>query len=177
MARICIQHVKLGSSCSPGVSDLTSLASYSHGGHSHASTCGRCCAKGIKKVAIRTVDTDVVVLAVASFNMSWWALDSSWYCMNLAFGTTLSIFHALTGFPRCSRSEIDSSLASLGIHKSSSKASVNSWNTFHISKAVFFPLPAIFADGEKKTAWEIWKVLSEVTDAFEELLCMPSDVS
>jgi len=30
---------------------------------------------------------------------------------------------------------------------------------------------------EIKTAWEIWKVFPEVTDAFEELFRMPSDVS
>ena len=34
-----------------------------------------------------------------------------------------------------------------------------------------------FAGRGKKTAWEIWKVFPEVTDASEELLHMPSDVS
>ena len=34
-----------------------------------------------------------------------------------------------------------------------------------------------FVGRRKKTAWEIWKVFPGVTDAFEELLRMPSDVS
>ena len=34
-----------------------------------------------------------------------------------------------------------------------------------------------FAGREKKTTCEIWKVFPEVTDAFEELLRMPSDVT
>ena len=34
-----------------------------------------------------------------------------------------------------------------------------------------------FAGRRKKTAWEIWKVFPGVTDAFEEFLRMPSDVS
>ena len=41
-----------------------------------------------------------------------------------------------------SSSDIDSSLTSLGMRKSSSKASVTCGNTFQTSKAVFFPLPA-----------------------------------
>ena len=34
-----------------------------------------------------------------------------------------------------------------------------------------------FASRRKKTTWEFWKVFPGVTDAFEELLRMPSDVS
>ena len=34
-----------------------------------------------------------------------------------------------------------------------------------------------FVGRRKKTAWEIWEVFPGVTDAFEELLRMPSDVS
>ena len=34
-----------------------------------------------------------------------------------------------------------------------------------------------FVGRRKKTAWKIWKVFPWVTDAFEELLRMPSDVS
>ena len=48
------------------------------------SACGRCCTKGCRKVAICTVDTDVVVLAVASFSKI--APDELW----VAFGVKLS---------------------------------------------------------------------------------------
>ncbi len=34
-----------------------------------------------------------------------------------------------------------------------------------------------FAGRGKKTAWATWKSFPEVTDAFNELLCMPSEVS
>jgi len=34
-----------------------------------------------------------------------------------------------------------------------------------------------FAGRGKKTVWKIWKVFPEVTNAFEELLQLPSDVS
>jgi len=34
-----------------------------------------------------------------------------------------------------------------------------------------------FAGRGKKTAWETWKVFPEVTEAFEELLHMPAEIS
>ena len=51
--------------CFPAVSDLTSLAPCSH---EEADTRTDDMQKEMRKVVIRTVDTDVVVLAVASFN-------------------------------------------------------------------------------------------------------------
>ena len=105
--------------------------------------------KGMRKVAIRTVDTDVVVQAVASFNninpdelgtgfsFRYIAVHQQAAAMNPRQCATLPIFHALTGCDTVSS----------------------------------------FAGRGKKTAWEIWKVFPEVTDAFEELLCMSSDVS
>ena len=66
----------------------------------------------MRKVAIRTVDTDDVILSVASFNINpdelWIALgtgSSFWYiavyqlaaAMNPRQCATLPIFHALTG--------------------------------------------------------------------------------
>ena len=101
----------------------------------------------MRKVAIRTVDTDVVVLAVASFNNInpdelWIALDTGSSFRYIAVHqmaaamnprATLPIFNALTGCDTVSS----------------------------------------FAGRRKKTAWEIWKVFPEVTDAFEELLRMP----
>ena len=109
-----------------------------------------CRQKGMRKVAIRTVDTDDVILSVASFNINpdelWIALgtgSSFWYIAVYQLAAamnpraTLPIFNALTGCDTVSS----------------------------------------FASRRKKTAWEIWKVFPEVTDAFEELLRMPSDVS
>ena len=102
----------------------------------------------MRKVAIRTVDTDVASFNNINPDELWIALgtgSSFRYiavhqlaaAMNPRQCATLPIFHALTG---C---DIVSSFAGRG----------------------------------KKTAWEIWKVFPEVIDAFEELLRMPSDVS
>ena len=56
--------------CSPAESDLTSLAPCSHKevGTRLLLHVADAVQKGIRKVAIRTVDTDVMVLAVAPFN-------------------------------------------------------------------------------------------------------------
>ena len=59
-----MQYVELGVLCSSAVSDLTSLPPCSHeeaDKHMHLLVAD-VVQKGIKKVAIRTVDTDVVVL-------------------------------------------------------------------------------------------------------------------
>ena len=110
-------------------------------------------ANGIKKVVIRTVDTDVKVLVGASFSNIhpdelWIALGTGSRfryipvhqlvaAMNPIQFDTLSIFHALT---RCDT-------------------------------------VSYFVGGGKKHAYEIWKVFPAVTDAFEECLRMLSDVS
>ena len=141
--------------CSPSQSDLTSLAPCSHEKADtrllrHVADAGQ---KGIRRVAIRTVDTDVVALAVASFsNINpdelWIALGTGSTfryiavhqlaaAMNPRQRATLPIFHALTGCDTVSS----------------------------------------FAGRGKKTAWKVWKVFPEVTDAFEELLCVSGDVS
>ena len=109
--------------------------------------------KGCKKVTICTVDTDVVVLAVASFNkiapdeprVAFGAGSSFWYIavpqivakMNPRQCLALPGFHAFTGCDTVSA----------------------------------------FAGRGKRTAWETWKSFPEVNDAFLELLCMPSEVS
>jgi hypothetical protein len=109
--------------------------------------------EGYKKLLVRTVDTDVVVVAVAT--LSSIHPDELW----LAFGTgpnfryipvhpiasslgprksvCLPIFHALTG---C---DTVSSMAGIG----------------------------------KKTAWSTWNAYPDVTEAFEELAHMPGDIS
>ena len=109
--------------------------------------------KGCKKVTMRTVDTDVVVLAVASFRKI--APDELWVAfgvgssfryiavpeivntMNPTQCLTLPVFHAFTGCDTVSA----------------------------------------FAGRGKKTAWETWKSFPEVNDAFTELLSMQSEVS
>ena len=104
--------------------------------------------KGYRNLLVRTVDTDVVVVAMATLNRT--KPDELW----VAFGTgghfrfipihkvaaavgprksaTLPLFHALTG---C---DTVSSFAGIG----------------------------------KKTAWAAWNVYPEVTEAFEELMHM-----
>ena len=109
--------------------------------------------KGCKKVTIPTVDTDVVVLAVASFSKIapdelWVAFgvgSSFWYIavhemvstMNPSECLTLPVFHAFTGCDTVST----------------------------------------FAGRGKKTAWQTLKSFPEVNDAFNELLCMPNEIS
>ena len=59
-------------------------------------------------------------------------------CFQASFTSIMSYINTT----KRSSSDNESSLTSLGMHKSSSKASVTSGNTFKISQAVFFPLPA-----------------------------------
>lgn len=141
--------------CSTSELDLTHLAPCSH---EEADTriflhVADAVQKGCKKVTIRTVDTDVVVLAVSTFKKT--APDELWIAfgvgsafryiavhdmvttMNEPTCLTLPVFHAFTGCDNVS------SFAGIG----------------------------------KKTAWATWKSFPEVNDAFNELLRMPGEVS
>ena len=109
--------------------------------------------RGHKRVSIRTVDTDVLVLAVASFHKI--KPDELWVILNTGpslryiavheliatmdpkYCSGLPIFHALTG---CDT------------------------------------VPAFSGRG-KKTTWATWSAFPEVTDAFVELEQIPSEVS
>ena len=109
--------------------------------------------KGYKKLLVRTVNTDVVVVAIATLNRTkpdelWVAVSTGmhfWFIpiheVAAAFGprksATLPLFHALTG---C---DTVSSFAGIG----------------------------------KKTAWAAWNVYPEVTEAFEELMHMADPIS
>ncbi|KAK3878934.1 hypothetical protein Pcinc_016476 [Petrolisthes cinctipes] len=62
-------------------------------------------------------------------------------CFLASFTSIMSLVRSYINTTKRSSSDIDSSLTSLGMRKSSSKASVTSGNTFQISQAVFFPLP------------------------------------
>ena len=104
--------------------------------------------KGYRKLLVRTVDTDVVVVAIATLNRTkpdelWVAFGTGGYFRFIPFhkvaaavgprkSSTLPLFHALTG---C---DTVSSFAGIG----------------------------------KKTAWAAWNVYPEVTEAFEELMHM-----
>ena len=109
--------------------------------------------KGYRKVSVRTVDTDIVILAISMFNEM--NLEELW----LAFGTgsnfryipihevvvsmdprvcaTLPMFHAFTGCDTVSS----------------------------------------FCGRGKKTAWNTWKVYPEAIDAFEEFPLMQIEIS
>ena len=99
-----------------------------------------------RKLLVRTVDTDVVVLAISKFHQIspdelWMAFDTkSNFCdlpihdiisgMDRKICTTLPVFHALT---RCDT-------------------------------------VSAFGGRGKKTAWKVWQVFPDVIDAFEDLL-------
>ena len=138
--------------CSPAESDLAHLAPCSQ---EEADTrllllAADAVQKGCKKVTIRTVDTDVVVLAVASFSKI--APDELW----VAFG-------------------VGSSFRYIAVHEM-----VTTMNPIQcLTLPVFHALTgcdtvSAFAGRGKKTAWATWKSFPEVTDAS---LCMPSEVS
>ena len=63
-------------------------------------------------------------------------------CFLATFTSMMSLVRSYISTTKRSNSYIDSSLTSLGMRNSSSKASITSGNTFQISQAVFFPLPA-----------------------------------
>ena len=141
--------------CSSIDTDLSDLAPCSHEEADtrlflHAVNATR---KGCSKLCIRTVDTDVVLLAISTFNEI--DCDELW----LAFGTgtkfryipihevvsnmepricsTLPMFHAFTGCDTVSS----------------------------------------FSGRGKKTAWNTWTVYPDVTTAFEELQMMQTEIS
>ena len=141
--------------CFPAESNLTSLAPCSH---TEADTrmllhVADARQKGMRKVAIRTVDTDVVVLAVASFNSI--NPDEVW----IAFGT-------------------GSSLQYIAVHQLATSMNPRQCAILPLFHALIeCDTVSSLAGRGKTTTWEIRKMFPEVTDAFEELLRMPSDVS
>ena len=109
--------------------------------------------RGCKKVTIRTVDTVVVVLDVASYSKT--ALHQLW----IAFGA-------------------GSSFRYIAIHEMVATMNPTQCLTLPVLHAFTgCDTVAAFAGRGKKTAWETWKSFPEVNDAFNELLCMPSEVS
>ena len=130
--------------------DLASLAPCSH---EEADTrlfihAGDAARKGHRKLCIRTVDTDVAVLAIAMFNQI--NLDELW----LAFGTKAHFRY-------------------IPIHDV-----VNEINPVVCKSLLFFhaftccDTVSAFGGRGKKTAWNTWKVFPDVNKAFEDLLLM-----
>lgn len=104
--------------------------------------------QGYEKVVIHTVDTDVLVLAVAVFQQLW-----------VAFGTGTQLRYIATH-------EISRSLG-----PQVSKA-LPVFHTFTGCDTV-----SCFAGRRKRTALEAWKSYPDVTDAFLTLAHKPSEVS
>ena len=108
---------------------------------------------GCRKVCVRTVDTDVIVLAIAHFDRIkpdelWVALGAGSHfryipvhelaaSMDQRMCVTLHVFHAFTGCDTVSS----------------------------------------FGGRGKKTAWDTWQSYPEATEAFEDLLLMQGDIS
>ena len=118
----------------------------------HAAAAMKC---GHRKIAIRTVDTDVVVLAVWVVQECHGLIDELW----LAFGTGKK-------FRYIAAHEL---YASLGPEKSKSLP------VFHAITGC--DTVSAFAGRGKKTAWAVWDAFPEITDAFLFLASAPKEVS
>ena len=108
---------------------------------------------GCSKVCVRTVDTDVVVLAVAMFYQI--APEELW----IAFGTG-SNFHYIP------------------VHEVVAAMDPRVCATLHVFHAFTgCDTTSSFGGRGKKTAWNTWKVFPEVSAAFEDLLLMQDTIS
>ena len=139
----------------PPLHDIASLSPCSHeeaDSHmllhaSHAAHCGH------HKILIRTVDTDVVVLAVSVAQ----GLGSE-YELWLAFGTSKS-FRYIAAHKIANRLGPEKSLALPMFHTLTGCDTVSS-----------------FVSHGNKTAWNTWNVLPGLTDVLVQLSCAPSDI-
>ena len=108
---------------------------------------------GHHKIVVRTVDTDVVVLAV-SVTQGFQPEDELW----LAFGTGKC-------FQNLAAHEL---VAGLGPQKA------RGLSMFHALSGC--DTISSFAGHDKKSAWVIWNVLPELTDALLQLSYAPSKI-
>ena len=108
---------------------------------------------GHHKIMIQTVDTDVVVLAVAAAQ-DLKAEDELW----LAFGTGESLWYLAAH-------EISAALGPEKAHALPVFHALTGCNT--VSR---------FAGHGKKTAWAVWVVFPELTNALLELSSAPDDI-
>ena len=109
--------------------------------------------KGCKKLLVRTVDTDVVVIAISVMN------DIKPEELWVAFGVGKNLRYI----------PIHSIAASIGPRKS---AALPFFHSFTGCDTV-----SSFTGIGKKTAWNVWNVYPEATEAFEELVTMPDNIS
>lgn len=102
--------------------------------------------KGCKKVTIRTVDTDIVVLAIAMFSNI--KPEEMW--IGLGTGTSFRF---------------------IGIHEIANKLDPSTCATLPLFHALTgCDTVSAFAGKGKKTGWQTWKSFPEVTEAFNELM-------
>lgn len=109
--------------------------------------------KGYRKSYVRTVDTDVVVLAIATFNQI--KPDELWIALGTGSNFRYIPIHELI-------SSIDSRIC--------------------VALPVFHALTGCdtvssFGGRGKKTAWSTWKSFPAVTKAFEDLLLIEGEIS
>ena len=109
--------------------------------------------KGCKKVDIRTVDTDVLVLDAASFSKT--GPDERWVTFGVGTNYQYIAAHEMVATMTPTKC-----LSLPVLHAFTGCDTVSS-----------------FASKAKKTAWETWKSFSEVNGAFKELQCMPGETS
>lgn len=112
----------------------------------HAADAAKC---GFKKIMLRTVDTDVVVIAVATFNDL--ALSELW----VAFGVGKHLRYLPVHVIASSLGQLKSR-ALLAFHAFTGSDQTSS-----------------FANKGKKTAWDTWAINGEVTEVFNSLSTDP----
>ena len=106
----------------------------------HAADAGKC---GFEKVMLQTVDTDVVVLAIATFHDL--ALSEIW----IAFGVGKHLRYV----------PVHVIASSIGQQKSKALLAFHSFSGCDQTSS--------FASIGKKTAWEAWAIYDEVTEVFQ----------
>jgi len=141
--------------CTPSDCDITNLSPCSH---EEADTrlflhVLDAVQKGLKKVVIRTVDTDVVALALSMFSNI--QPDELW----IALGTGSSFRH-------------------IAIHEIAQQLSPSICDTLTFFHALTgCDTVSSFAGRGKKTAWQTWQTFPEVTKAFKELMNLEGGVN
>ena len=115
----------------------------------HAADAAKC---GFEKLMLRTVDTDVVVLAIAFFHEL--PLSELWVAFGVGKHLRYVPVHVIA--------------SSMGQQKSKALLAFHSFTGCDQTSS--------FASIGKKKAWEAWAIYDEVT-SFSELKCCPNDLS
>ena len=111
-----------------------------------------CAKQGYKRIAIRTVDTDVVVLAVAHFQ--YLDIEELWINFGVGKHHRMIPAHAISNFLN------EKAIALMMFHALTGCDTVSS-----------------FRGRGKKTAWAAWMAYPAVTDAFISLLLQPGEIT